>query len=119
MRKYGRAVWLIALGAIALVACDGEDPEREPRRRTKRSVAAFCERVQQYDDAGDFSDSATKQLYEELIPVAPTQIKGDVQVLLAALDANVLGDERTAAAGDRFTAYVEQGCGIDLVPDAI
>jgi hypothetical protein len=112
------AVGVIAAVIAASAACGDDQPDERGTDKPRPSRKAFCDRVAAYDDKADFSDTATKRLYEQLLPVAPSQIKGDVRVLLDALEGGVLGDERTAAAGDRFAAYVEQGCEISLVPEA-
>ena len=108
---------LLAAGAAAVLmvgvaACDGGSDDDAP----ETGVDAFCEEVSRYDEAGDFSDDATAQAYEQMESVAPDQIKGDVSILRDSLDGDVVGDERTATAAERFTVYVEQACDIDLVP---
>lgn len=107
---------LIAVGAliaVGLAACgDGDGGDEGP----EAGIEAFCDEVSSYDDVGDFSDEATAQAYEKMEAVAPKQIKGDVEILRDSLDGDVVGDERTATAGDRFTTYVERACGISLVP---
>jgi len=99
--------------AVAATACGGDgDGDDAPAA----SIEAFCDEVARYDDAGDFSDEATAEAYEEMEAVAPRQIKGDVEILRDSLEGDVVGDERTATAGDRFTAYVDHACGISLIP---
>lgn len=94
--------------AVTVVACgDGNGDDG-----AEAGVEAFCEEVSRYDDAGDFSATATAAAYEEMAEVAPEQIRSDVETLLDALDDDVVGDERTAVAGDRFATYVEQACGL-------
>lgn len=109
MRPMVAAGALIALG---LAACGGGDGNDAP----ETGIEAFCDEVSRYDDAGDFSDEATAEAYEKMEAAAPEQIKGDVEILHDSLDGDVVGDDRTATAGDRFTAYVERACGISLVP---
>jgi hypothetical protein len=105
-----RAAGAVGLLVVAVAACDGGSSDDTP----EVGVDAFCDEVSRYDEAGDFSDEATAEAYEQMEAVAPKQIKGDVGVLREALDGDVVGDERTATAADRFTAYVEQACDIDL-----
>jgi hypothetical protein len=101
-----------ALLALGVAACGGGDGDDAP----EISIEAFCDEVSRYDDAGDFSDEATAEAYERMAAAAPEQIKGDVEILRDSLDGDVVGDERTATAGDRFTTYVERACDISLVP---
>ncbi len=104
------------LVAVVIASCgngdDGdEDTSAEP------SLEAFCDEVSAYIEQDDFSDEATREAYAAFEAVAPSQIRGDIVTLRNALRGDVVGDTRTVAAGDRFTAYVEQACGIDFVPD--
>jgi hypothetical protein len=108
---------LLAAGAAGLLvlgvaACDGASDDETPESGT----GAFCDEVSRYDEAGDFSDGATAEAYDQMEAVAPEQIKGAVAILRDSLDADVVGDDRTATAAERFTSYVEQACDIDLVP---
>jgi len=107
---------LVAVGALLAVAaaCGGGDDDDDAA--PEPGIEAFCDEVSRYDEAGDFSDEATAEAYEKMASVAPPQIKGDVEILRESLDGDVVGDERTATAGDRFTAYVDRACGISLVP---
>ncbi len=105
---------LVAVGgllAVAATACGGDGDDGP-----ESGIEAFCDEVSHYDETGDFSDEATAEAYEKMEAVAPEQIKGDVEILRDSLDGDVVGDERTATAGDRFTAYVERACDISLVP---
>lgn len=111
----GRLVAVGALFAAGVVACGGGDGAGSDNA-PEAGIEAFCDEVSRYDEAGDFSDEATAEAYEKMEAVAPEQIKGDVEILRDSLDGDVVGDERTATAGDRFTAYVERACDIDLVP---
>jgi hypothetical protein len=107
-----RLVAVGALIALGLAACGGDDGDDAP----ETGIEAFCDEVSHYDAAGDFSDEATAEAYDKMEAAAPEQIKGDVEILRDSLDGDVVGDERTATAGDRFTTYVERACGISLVP---
>jgi hypothetical protein len=108
-----RLVAVSALLVVTATACGGEgDVDDAP----EAGIEAFCDEVSRYDETGDFSDEATAEAYEKMAAVAPRQIKGDVEILRDSLDGDVVGDERTATAGDRFTAYVDRACGISLVP---
>jgi hypothetical protein len=106
-----RVAGAVGLLVVGVAACgSGESGDDTP----EVGIEAFCDEVARYDEAGDFSDEATAEAYEQMEAVAPGQIKGDVAVLRDALDGDVVGDERTATAADRFSAYVEQACDIDL-----
>ena len=108
-----RLVAVGALLAVAATACGGNGGGDDA---PEASIEAFCDEVSRYDEAGDFSDEATAEAYEKMEAVAPKQIKGDVEILRDSLNGDVVGDDRTATAGDRFTAYVDRACGINLVP---
>jgi hypothetical protein len=103
--------FVVSVLALAAGACGGGG---DSGTSTGSDLDAFCDKVEAYDEKADFSDEATGRAYADFETVAPEQIKGDIGILRAALDTDVVGDTRTVAAGDRFTAYVEQGCGIDL-----
>jgi hypothetical protein len=109
-----RLVAVSALVAIGAAACGGGDGDGGDDPEV--GIETFCDEVARFDENGDFSDEATAEAYERMEAVAPEQIRGDVEILRESLDGNVVGDERTATAGDRFTAYVERACDIDLVP---
>jgi hypothetical protein len=102
------AVGLLLVRATAACGDDGGDDASEV------SIDAFCDEVSQYAEGGDFSDEATATAYEEMEAVAPDQIQGDITILREAIGTDVLGDERTAAAAERFTTYVGQACDVDL-----
>ncbi|HEX6310503.1 MAG TPA: hypothetical protein VF152_02645 [Acidimicrobiia bacterium] len=97
--------------AVGAAACGGDDGDDTP----EVGIEAFCDEVSSYAEAGDFSDEATAEAYERMEDAAPDQIREDVTILRDALDGDVVGDERTAVAADRFTAYVAQACDIELV----
>ena len=111
-----RLAVVAVLGLVALSSC-GDDAGGSDDTSTGPSLEAFCAEVSAYVDGDDFSDEATETAYADFASVAPDQIRGDIGILREALDGPVAGDERTVAAGDRFTAYVEQACGIDFAPD--
>jgi hypothetical protein len=108
---------LVVVAAFAALAVACSDDGGSGGDRPRASVKRFCQAIREYDEKGDFSDEATRTAYAEFQSVAPRQIKRDLTILREALDRDVIGDERTAEAGDRFTAYVEQACGISLLPD--
>lgn len=110
-----RLAVLAIVGLVTAASCgdDGGNADASP----SPSLEGFCAEVSAYLDGDDFSDDATKAAYADFESVAPDQIRGDIVILREALDGAVAGDERTVAAGDRFTAYVEQACEIDFAPD--
>jgi hypothetical protein len=110
-----RRLVVVAVFAALAVSCAGDGGSGSDRPRA--SVKRFCRAIMEYDEKGDFSEEATRAAYAKFQSVAPRQIKPDVTILREALDSDVIGDQRTAEAGDRFTSYVDQACGISLLPD--
>ena len=108
---------VLALAALAALTSCGGDGDGGGGASAGPDLDAFCAKVTAYDENADFSEEATRKAYAEFEAVAPDQIRGDIVTLRESLDADVVGDQRTVAAGDRFTAYVEQACGLQLVPD--
>jgi hypothetical protein len=112
-----RLAVLAILGLVAVASCGDGDDGGDDEASAGPSIEALCAEVAAYVDGNDFSDEATEAAYADFESVAPDQIRGDIETLHEALDGPVAGDERTVAAGDRFTAYVEQACGIDFAAD--
>ncbi len=108
---------LAILGLVAVASCGDDGGSADASAGP--SLEDFCAEVSAYVDGDDFSDEATRAAYADFEVVAPDQIRGDIVILREALDGAVAGDERTVEAGDRFTAYVEQACGLDFAPDEL
>ena len=84
----------------------------------------FCERVREIEESGEADNlddpEQTAELFDELVGLAPDEIKGDLEILADALPSIVAStdidpdrlDEVTEAS-ENVTAYFEDECGVD------
>lgn len=106
----------IAVVLVAAAAGCGDDDGDGSSEASGPSSEKLCRQVERYVEGDDFSPEATARAYRRFAKSAPADIEADLEVLRDAQDGAVSTEERVIEAGDRFTAYVEQVCGITLVP---
>jgi len=117
MNRLVGALALVGLVAVVAAGCGGDDGGSSTGGTSttlQGDRTAFCTAIQQYLDTADFSDEATSAAYAEFLELAPQQIRRAVSTIVDAQGGTVVPAEALARANDRFTAYVEQGCGVAL-----
>jgi hypothetical protein len=115
MKRLVGALALIGLVAVVAAGC-GDDGGSSGGTSTtlQGDRSAFCTAIQQYLDTADFSEEATSAAYAQFLELAPQQIRRAVATIVDAQGGTVVPAEELTRANDRFTAYVEQGCGVAL-----
>lgn len=114
MHRLVGALALVGLVAVVASGCSDDGGVTATSTTLEGDRSAFCAAVQQYLDAADFSDEATTAAYAEFLELAPQQIRRAVSTIVDSQGGTLVPSEDLTRANDRFTAYVEQGCGVAL-----
>jgi hypothetical protein len=116
MHRFGRVLALMGLVAVVAAGCSSDDGGSSGGTSTtlQGDRTAFCTAIQQYLDTADFSEEATSAAYTQFLELAPQQIRRAVSTIVDAQGGTAVPAEELTRANDRFTAYVEQGCGVAL-----
>ena len=131
MSSIRAAALLTVVLLLAAVACGGDDGGSDSADGGG-DPEAFCERLQELDEAGDLDldDAQAVAAFEDLVDLAPEEIDSDVNRIqrafeeLSALDEDgldafgaafeIILDPRLASSLEDFAAYAEDECGLEV-----